>query len=361
MRRRRLWTAFVVSACCGTMALAQTFNFDAINDVSRVGDSGSTTFFDREGRFSITLSQEDSTGTLGTGKDRVVITNTRSGSEIFDGDIADGTAGSFLTANLPALLGMVAPNSNVGMNQAHVFRRQVLTQVRPAGDDPQGGVSAPGFGRLYADVFHNSWEFGGAEGTTIGMNPAIAFGSDVFQATVTVPLALIEPDDAEDSLYSVGVDGAVRFFIAGGRVVVGAHVFFLMQTTEDNPFEDETTTDFVGGGPFVAITIPISEILTISAGAIFEVSEIEDGVSIEEFVPGVNIGVQPAPNLAFNGYLVAHANLEDDVPDNFYFDIGGDVVLLLGESWAISVGLKTAQDLDDTDFTEIFFGSEWRL
>ena len=264
-------------------------------------------------------------------------------------------------------------SSSIALNK--IIRQQIFTQAQPKAKPrkkPQPAQTettestaetktdafyqqVPGVGRLStgaADAFYNKWEVGEVDGATIGLNPSITWGEDA-ELTLTAPLHLIMPDEG-DNIFSCGLDGAYKRPLTGkmDECTAGVHAYGLGYFASD-----DTATAF-GGGPFLAWNRRLNEQWLVSAGGLLEITKPDEGDTVVEIVPAVNAGYNLSENVALNGFVIYYRNLDSDVADPDYTDIGLDVLWVRG-GWAFSGGFKTAVGLDNVDSTEFHLGSSW--
>jgi len=240
-------------------------------------------------------------------------------------------------------------------NQVAAGARQ---QSETASDSTPGSFyeQMPGFGGMNsgaADVFFNKWEVGGLDGSTFGINPSMTWG-DTDELTLTLPLHVISPDDG-DTIGVIGLDGAYKHAFGGKweNFAAGVH------GSGVGYFGGGDNATAFGGGPFVSYAYQIDSKWVVSAGGLLEFTIPDEGDTITEIIPGVNVGYNVSDDLALNGYLVYYRNLDRD-GDEGYTDIGADVQWAKG-SWSLAGGVKTAAGLDTVESTEIYFGSNWLL
>lgn len=279
------------------------------------------------------------------------------------GDAGGGAGGS-------TAAGQPAASSSIAVNQ--FIRQNIFTRAQPRArpdEKPQTGQqegaaseskpsfykNIPGIGRLdsgLADAFYNKWEIGGMEGSTFGLNPSLTWG-DASELTITVPLHVISPDEG-DTLFALGFDGAFKHSFTGkwDNFSAGFHVFGMSY------FGGDDTMSTMGGGPFLAWNYQINSKLIVSAGGLIEITTPDEGDTIAEIVPGINLGYNLTDNLALNGYVIGYKNTDRDVEEDTYADVGADIQWAKG-SWSLSGGIKTATGLDDVSSTEIHLGSNW--
>ena len=234
--------------------------------------------------------------------------------------------------------------------QNRVIQRSFFEPAKP--EAPPAEVKLGRVSSGAADVFYNTWEVGGSEGTTFGINPSLTFG-ETGEFTLTVPLHVISPDDV-DTIFAVGVDGAYKHQLSGtlDKFSLGLHAH------GTGFFGSDDSTSTFGGGPFLSYDYRINPKWIVSAGALLEFTSPDEGDSITELVPGLNVGYSLSDNVALNTYLLHYKNLDSDAGDDAYTDIGADVRWVSG-TWSLSGGIKTMTGLDNVDSTEVYLGSEW--
>ncbi len=283
-------------------------------------------------------------------------------------DLDEGGAAAVASSSQPAASSSIAVNN--------LIRRQIFTTakpkarpkkktqtVQPAKKEKQEAKAQsdpfyqqmPGVGRLnsgMADVFYNKWKIGGLDGATFGLNPSLTWGA-TSELTLTLPLHVIVPDEG-DTLFATGLDGSFKHPFTGKweMVSAGVHAYGL------GYFGGEDTAKTFGGGPFLAWTYRVNEQWIFSAGALLELTKPEEGDTIVEIAPGVNIGYNVTDNTALNAYAIHYKNLDSDVEEDAYTDLGLDVQWVAG-AWALAAGIKTATGMDSVDSTEFHLGSSW--
>ncbi len=213
----------------------------------------------------------------------------------------------------------------------------------------------PHVGRLNsgaADLFYNKWEVGDADGQTFGINPSATWG-ETYDLTLTMPLHIISPKSG-DTIFGLGLDGAFKYPFTGKleNLMAGIHFYGM------GFFGGDDTASTFGGGPFVGYSYRINPDWIVSGGLLLEITKPNKGDSITEIVPAVNVGYNLSDNVALNGYLIHYKNLDSDVSDDAYTDIGADVAWVRG-TWSLSAGIKTATGLKNVKSTEVYIGSNW--
>jgi|GEM_PF-1381461 hypothetical protein len=268
--------------------------------------------------------------------------------------------------------GQPAASSSIAVNQ--VIRKNILVTAQPAAKPRKQAPAAqpaaapeaetkpapfyeqmPGMGRLSsgsADMFYNKWEVGESDGSTIGFNPSITWGEEA-ELTLTAPLHLILPDEG-DNIFAVGLDGAYKRPLTGklDKFAAGVHAYGM------GYFGGDDTASNFGGGPFLSWTYRIDPKWLASAGGLLEITKPDEGDTFVEIVPAVNLGYNVSDDLALNAYVIYYKNLDSDVDDDAYADLGLDVQWIKG-GWALAGGIKTSAGLDNVDSTEIHLGSSW--
>lgn len=269
--------------------------------------------------------------------------------------------------------GHPAASSSIAFNR--IIRQTVFVQARPRTEQRRPAPPAldpdqpappqpfyeyiPNVGQLHsgtADIFYNRWEIEGyhseVKGHTFGMNPSATWG-DTYDLTLTMPLHIISPKGG-DTVFGLGLDGAFKypFTEEWENFIAGIHVYGMGFFGGD-----DTATSF-GGGPFVGYSHRFDADWIVSGGLLLELTKPNRGSSIVEIVPAVNLGYHITDNVALNGYLIHYKNLDSDVSDDAYTDIGTDVAWVRG-AWSFSAGIKTATGLKDVKSTEVYIGSNW--
>jgi hypothetical protein len=265
--------------------------------------------------------------------------------------------------------GSPAASSSIAVNK--IIRQTVFTQARPrseqrrpappapAPDQPTPKQpfyeSMPNVGRLNsgaADAFYNKWEVGSLEGQTFGINPSATWG-ETYDITLTLPLHIISPKDG-DTVFGIGLDGAFKYPFTGKweNFMAGIHFYGM------GFFGGDDTASTFGGGPFVGYSYRINPDWIVSGGLLLEMTKPNEGDSITEIVPALNLGYNVTDNVALNAYLIHYKNLDSDVSDDAYTDIGADVAWVRG-TWSLSAGIKTATGLKNVKSTEVYIGSNW--
>lgn len=265
--------------------------------------------------------------------------------------------------------GNPASSVNIAVNQ--LVRKNIFTQAKPKAQPKKSAslaqsvstttdASQPTFdensGRSFrlnfgaADVFYNMWEVGETDGETFGINPSITWG-ETQELKLTVPMHIISGDDTR---YALGLDGSYKYPFTGRweNFSAGVHAYGM------GFFGGDDTAATFGGGPFLSFNYRINPQWILSVGGLLEITVPDEGDTITQLVPGINLGYNLTDNIALNGYGIYYRNLDSDADDDGYFDLGGDVSWVLG-SWFLSVGAKTAVGMDDVTSTEIYLGSEW--
>jgi len=266
--------------------------------------------------------------------------------------------------------GQPAASSSIAVNK--VVRQSIFTQAKPKAQpkkpaqpaQPEGTTTEAKppafyenmghFGRLNsgaADVFYNKWEVGESDGSTFGINPSVTWG-ETDELTLTAPLHII--DGGDDTIFALGLDGAYKHPFTGKweKFSAGVHAYGL------GYFGGDDNASTFGGGPFLSWNYRINPKWVVSAGGLLEFTKPDEGDTITEIVPGVNVGYNLSDNVALNGYLIHYKNLDSDAGDDAYTDVGADVQWVKG-SWSLSGGIKTATGLEDVSSTEIYLGSNW--
>jgi len=248
-----------------------------------------------------------------------------------------------------------------------VIRQSIFTQAKPSAQpqkpaQPAQQEAKPGafyenighFGRLNsgaADVFYNKWEVGDSDGSTFGINPSVTWG-ETDELTLTAPLHISTGGD--DTIFGLGLDGAYKHPFTGkwDKFSAGIHAYGM------GFFGGDDTATTFGGGPFLSYNYRINPKWIVSAGGLLEFTKPDEGDTVTELVPGVNVGYNLSDNVALNGYVIYYKNLDSDAGDDGYADVGADVQWVKG-SWSLSGGIKTATGLEDVSSTEIYLGSNW--
>lgn len=289
--------------------------------------------------------------------------------------ITDAFGCSIVVFGLPAggdvATGGASPVASPSIAVNKVIRQTVFTQARPRAQQPSPAApppapdqptpkqpfyeSIPAVGRLSsgsADLFYNMWEIGDLEGQTFGINPSATWG-DSYDLTLTLPLHVISPKSG-DTVFGIGLDGALRFPLIGRleNLMVGLHGYGM------GFFGGDDTASTFGGGPFFGYSHRLNEDWVVSGGVLLEFTKPNEGDSITEVVPALNLGYNLSNSMALNGYVIYYKNLDSDVDDDAYADIGGDVALVRG-AWSVSVGVKTATGISHVKSTEVYLGSNW--
>jgi hypothetical protein len=252
----------------------------------------------------------------------------------------------------------VGPASSIGGTVNLVMRTRILPRA-----EPSTSKEMKRSGSMRADAFYNSWKIETAgtkfEGSTYGLNPSIMFGGDAVDFGLTVPLHVIHPDNGDD-IYNAGVDALLRFRL-GDYLAIGAHGLYLHEFGEDSDYE---TRYYLSGGPFVSLMLPLNDVFSLSLACMYEYTKPEDdkyGDDVQLLIPAANLGINISESVALNAYGMYFKNLDSDVEDDYYIDVGGDLVVSLGSVWALSLGGKTTLEWDDYDSWEVFLGSEWHF
>jgi len=230
---------------------------------------------------------------------------------------------------------------------SRVIRQSVVQQAAPEAPEQTRKLGRLNSGS--ADVFYNKWEVGGLDGSTFGINPSATWG-ETGELTLTAPLHIVSPDSG-DTIFAIGLDGAYKRPLTD-KFAVGIHAYGM------GFFGGDDTATTFGGGPFLSYNYRINPKWIVSVGGLLEFTKPDEGDTVTEIVPGVNVGYNLSNNVALNGYLIHYKNLDSDAGDDAYTDIGADVQWVKG-SWSLSVGIKTATGLDNVSSTEIYLGSNW--
>lgn len=246
------------------------------------------------------------------------------------------------------------PRSPAAITASTVIRSTILQPVSP--NDDGRGKRAPG--RFRADLFYNTWEGEYSEGITYGLIPSIAFG-DALECIVRIPF-YASGDESDILFYHFGADLTLQAHLSD-YFKIGVHGAY----TRDEPKEldSEFATGFINGGAFLATVIPLGE-ASLSLGALYEYGvpeDAEDGDESTVVALAANLGLPLGQSLAVNLYGIHYLHTDTELSDYDFTDAGGDLVVALGETWAISLGAKTVLGLDHLDSTEFYFGSEWRF
>lgn len=226
-----------------------------------------------------------------------------------------------------------------------------LRTARDEASEALPGIPGLGHARRGAtEVFYNEWTVDGADGSTYGVNPSASWG-ERYDLTVTMPVHVSSPDE-EDMLFAVGFDGAFRYPFAGSwkALSAGVHAYGM------GFYGDESTSTY-GYGPFLSLTRSLAKWI-VSAGALLEFTEPDEGDSVTELVPALNVGYVVSERVAVNAYAIHFMNFDSAVEDDAYTDIGGDLRCAVG-TWSLSGGLKTTTGLEDFESTEYHLGSSW--
>lgn len=276
-----------------------------------------------------------------------------------------------LPASGDAATGGASPVASPSIAVTKVIRQTVFTQARPRTEQPRPAApppapdqptppqpfyeSIPNVGRLNsgsADVFFNKWEIGSLEGQTFGLNPSATWG-DSYDLTLTLPFHIISPKSG-DTVFGIGIDGAFRYPLIGKleNLMVGVHTYGM------GFFGSGDSAVTFGGGPFVGYSHRITDDWVVSGGILLEITKPDKGDVITELIPAVNLGYNLSDSIALNGYLIYYQNLDSDVNDDAYTDIGVDVGWVRG-AWSFSAGVKTATGISNVKSTEVYLGSNW--
>lgn len=245
------------------------------------------------------------------------------------------------------------PRLPAAMTASTVIRSTILQPVAP-NDDGSGRRHS---GSFRADIFYNTWEGDYSEGVTYGLIPSIAFG-DALECIVRLPL------------YASGNEDDILFYHFGADLTLQAHLsdYFKIGVhgayTRDELKEDlgsDFATGYINGGPFVAAIIPLGD-ASLSLGALYEYGmpeDSEDGDESSVLALAANLGLPLGQSLAVNLYGIHYLHTDTELSDYDFTDAGGDLVIALGETWAVSLGAKAVLGLEHLDSTEFYFGSEW--
>jgi len=181
------------------------------------------------------------------------------------------------------------------------------------------------------------------------------FGPSWFDLAITVPVHATAAEDGDPAL-STGADCALRIPI-GGLISIGGHGSYLLDI--DSSDEADKTRSTVVVGPFASVAIPVGDSIMVSAGCMYEITQFENADdSIRQIVPAVNLGVRLTDNLAVNLYGIHFMNMDDELSDFDYTDVGGEVAVAMG-IWKLSLGGKTSMGIEALDSIEAYFGSSW--
>ncbi len=215
-----------------------------------------------------------------------------------------------------------------------------------------------------ADVFLNQWEdeAAGAEGSKYGINPALIFG-DALEVTLLLPLHMSDIDGVEQKMYHYGADLTLQANVHE-NFKIGLHGTYVRDQWEEDDMGD--ATGYINAGGYASIFVPLGG-ASLALGCVYDYGQPEDedengeDDGISTLIPAVNLGIPLNSSLGVNLYGMYYYNLDRDLKDADYLDAGADLVVALGETWAISIGGKMAVGLDDLDSMEAYFGSEWRF
>jgi hypothetical protein len=262
---------------------------------------------------------------------------------------------------LPPGGGVGNPASGIGQTAFNALRTIILPRATPgSADGDRTTRDTKRNGSMRADAFYTSWEIDGAskvEGSTFGLNPSIIFGSENVDFGVTVPLHVISPKEG-DNIYNAGVDAMLRIYL-GENLSIGGHGMYLHEFGEDSDYDKHY---YLSGGPFIALMLPINDVFSLSLACMYEYVKPEDdcyGDDVQLLIPAANAGFALSDEMAINVYAMYFKNLDSDVDDDYYIDVGGDLTLQLGSVWSLSVGGKTTMELEDYTSWEGYVGSEW--
>lgn len=244
------------------------------------------------------------------------------------------------------------PGASGTMAVNRFVRNTVLRIAEPVGvaapTPPQGVLPTSA-----ADLFYNRWEQAGQKGFTLGLYPAVTWGDEI-EKTFMLPLSISWPED-ESTFYSIGLDTALKSSLSGAfrYISIGAHAFGL------GFFGGGDTTYLFGGGPFVAAQSDLIDgRWLLSGGLLLELTKPENQSAEVEIIGAVNIGRQISDSFVANLFAIHYQNLDRDVLNVSYTDIGGDIRWLRG-TWSIAFGAKTATGLTDAESYEFFLNSNY--
>jgi hypothetical protein len=248
----------------------------------------------------------------------------------------------------------VDPRTSASISAAKFIRSSVLQQSAPATVAGSAHRSA-----FRADVFYNQWEGEFTEGSVYGINPTLVFG-DGLEVTIRVPLHMSELDGADTKVYHYGADLTLQAN-ASDNFKFGAHAAYIRDQVEDDDVSD--ATGYISGGPYFSLRIPLGS-PSLTVGCLYEYGMPEDGEDGDEtsvVVPAVNLGLPLSDSLGVNVYGIYYYHTDSELSDYNYLDVGGDLVIAMGDTWLVSVGAKTIVGLDSLDSIEGYLGSEWRF
>lgn len=235
-------------------------------------------------------------------------------------------------------------------------RSRVLRQSTAA--QGEGGTKRSRSGSFRADLFYNTWEADGAEGTTIGMNPSIMFG-DTVEFAIRLPLYMTELDGADLSMYHYGADVSLTINMSD-YFAMGVHGAYTRDHVEEAEFSDDT--GYMNGGPYASLLIPMGE-ASLTLGAAFEYGvpddDVEDGDETKVLVGAASLGLPLGDSVGVNIYGMYYYHVDSDLSDYNFLDAGAELALMMGETWAVQIGARTVIGLDYLDSVEAYLGSEW--
>lgn len=246
------------------------------------------------------------------------------------------------------------PRSPSAITASTVIRSTILQPVSPK--DAGSGRRSPG--RFRADIFYNTWEGDFSEGVTYGLIPSIAFGN-ALECIVRLPLYASGNED-EILFYHLGADMTLQAHLSD-YFKIGVHGAYTHDEPKEKDFGHSHAEGYINGGAFAAAVIPLGN-ARLSLGALYEYGlpeDAEDGDESTVVGLAANLGLPFGQSLAANLYGIHYLHTDTELSDYDFTDAGADLVIALGETWAVSLGAKAVLGLDHLDSTEFYFGTEW--
>jgi hypothetical protein len=257
----------------------------------------------------------------------------------------------------PSLSGALGPASSAKILQSRILRSLALLQETPHRhivEQERRFLRRDMLTDFAWDVFLDEWEVGSADGTTFGAHPSVTYVRKASDVSLTVPVHVTTPDDGDDDLFAIGLDAAGRYRF-DRPMAVGAHGMYLHETGGDSD-----DMNFWGAGAFVSAVWKATAELKVTFCLAYEAIEPEDGDTVQQLVPGVNLGMQLGESGAINAFLLSHNHFDDDQSQDDYRDVGVDVSWIM-ETWALNAGVRASLDPDDYDSVDFHVGTSRRF